>query len=63
MIRAEVVVVAGAYLLAALPIMAAYAAGKASPLYRIERAQLARWWSRMALGLVVVALAYNALGG
>lgn len=63
MIRAEATVIVGAYLLAGLPIGAAMLAGRASPLYRLPRVQLARWWSRMALGLVLSAFAFDVLSG
>jgi hypothetical protein len=54
-IEREATVLLGAYLLAGLPIGAALLAGKASPLYRLPAAQLARWWSRLALALVAAA--------
>jgi hypothetical protein len=58
-IEREATVLLGAYLLAGLPIVAALAAGKASPLYRLPLPVLARWWSRLALALVAAAWVTN----
>ena len=49
------VVLCGAYGLAALPLV--FVAGAA----RLPRADLLRWWSRMALAVVLAALAARAV--
>ena len=57
LLEREASVLLAAYLLAGLPVGAALLAGRASPFYRLPLAELARWWSRMALALVLAALA------
>jgi len=57
----EATVILAAYLLAGLPVGAALLAGRASPLYRLPLAELARWWSRMALALVLGAFVFARL--
>jgi hypothetical protein len=52
----EITVIGSAYLLAAIPVAAAWLAGQASPLYRVEDGRLRRWWSWMALIIVLSAL-------
>lgn len=56
LIQKEITVLAGSYLLAGLPIAAAFLLGRISPLYQLPRSVLITYWSRMALVIVVVAL-------
>jgi hypothetical protein len=57
----EITVIVYAYGLAALPIGAAYAAGRASPLYRRPLGELAALWSRLALLIVLSVVMLNAV--
>jgi hypothetical protein len=62
LVQSELTVIVAAYVLASIPVGAAFLAGKMSPLYQLERTVLARWWSRFALVIVVLALAMSAVG-
>jgi len=57
LLERELTVILPAYLLAGIPVGAAWLAGRASPLYRLEGNKLQRWWSWMALIVVLSALA------
>jgi hypothetical protein len=57
LLGSELQVIVYAYLLAGIPVAGVWLAGRASPLYRTERWQLPRWWSRMALLVVLSAVA------
>jgi hypothetical protein len=58
----ELTVIITAYLLAGIPIGAIMLFGRASPLYRVPRSYLCRWWSRFALAIVAFALLISAAG-
>jgi hypothetical protein len=55
-------VIIAAYALAAIPVGAAFLAGRMSPLYRMPDRWLCRWWSRFALVIVAVAVLISAAG-
>jgi hypothetical protein len=61
-VQHELQIVVGAYLLAALPMAAIVLAGRMSPVYRLPREHLCRWWSRFALVIVALALLISAVG-
>jgi hypothetical protein len=61
LLQHELQVVVGAYLLAAIPIGAIVVAGRMSPLYRLPREHLWRWWSRFALVIVGFAVLISVL--
>jgi hypothetical protein len=61
-VQNEVMVVVGAYVLAALPIGAILLAGRMSPLYRLPGEQIWRWWSWFALAIVAFAILMSAAG-
>lgn len=61
LLEAELAAILGAYLLAAIPVGAAWIVGRVSPLYRLPMYQLCRWWSWFALILVAAAIALAAL--
>jgi hypothetical protein len=62
LLQSELTVIISAYLLAAIPIGAAFLAGRMSPLYRMPDRWLCRWWSRFALVIVVLAVLISAAG-
>src|SRR5262245_59792677 len=61
LLQHELTVLVGAYLVAALPVGSLALASRMSPLYRISRTYLCRWWSRGALVVVAACLAANVL--
>ena len=62
LLRGELLALTYGYLLAAIPVGAAALAGVASPIYRLERGTLLRWWSWGALAIVASAiLVYRVL--
>ena len=62
LLQSEATVIISAYVLAAIPIGAAFLAGRMSPLYRMPDHWLCRWWSRFALLIVVFAVLLSAAG-
>jgi hypothetical protein len=60
LLEAELAAILAAYLLAAIPVGAAWVAGRVSPLYRLPTYQLCRWWSWFALILVAAAVTLAA---
>ena len=62
LLQRELAVIVGAYVLAGLPIGAIVLAGRMSPLYRVPRPHLCRWWSRFALVIVACAVLLSAAG-
>jgi hypothetical protein len=62
LVQHELVVVVGAYVLAAFPIGAILVAGRMSPLYRLPGTQIWRWWSWFALAIVAFAILMSAAG-
>jgi hypothetical protein len=63
LVHRELSVILNAYLLAAIPIGFVMLAGVWSPMYRQPWAQLARWWSWMALVFVASGVAIIGLLG
>ena len=61
LLEAELAAILGGYLLAAIPVGAAWVAGRMSPVYRLPTAQLFRWWSWFALILVASAVTLGQL--
>ena len=61
LLEAEVAAILAAYLLAAIPVGAAWVAGRMSPVYRLPTYQLCRWWSWFALILVAAGLGLSAM--
>lgn len=57
LLEAELIVVCLAYLMAGVPVGGLVLAGRMSPLYRVPRADLCRWWSWMALVIAAWLLA------
>ncbi|HZO97311.1 MAG TPA: hypothetical protein VFB42_08065 [Gaiellaceae bacterium] len=55
LLEAELAIVGSAYLMAGVPVGGIVLAGRVSPLYRLPRADLWRWWSRCGC-LVAAAL-------
>lgn len=62
LLQSELTVIIAAYALAAIPVGAAFLAGRMSPLYRMPDRWLCRWWSRFALVIVAVAVLISAAG-
>lgn len=53
--------VAMAYLLAGLPVGAAALAGRMTPMYRLERGVLLRWWGWGAVAIIVCVILQTRL--
>jgi hypothetical protein len=62
LLEAELVITMTAYLMAGVPVGGILLAGRMSPLYRLPTSDLCRWWSRCALILVVMFVAWAATG-
>jgi len=62
LLERELMVITGAYVLAGIPVGALMLASRLSPLYRLPKGFLCRWWSRFALVIVALALAMSAAG-
>lgn len=62
LLEAELAITMTAYLMAGIPVGGILLAGRMSPLYRIPRNDLCRWWSRCALILAAVFVASAATG-
>jgi hypothetical protein len=62
LLQSELTVIIGAYVLAAIPVGAAFLAGRMSQLYRMPDRWLCRWWSRFALVIVAFAVVISAAG-
>jgi len=62
LLERELMVITGAYVLAGSPVGALMLASRLSPLYRLPKGFLCRWWSRFALVIVALALAMSAAG-
>jgi len=62
LLRDEVTVLLGAYVLAAIPIGLIMLAGRMSPLYSVPGGQVVRWWSWFALAIVAFAVLMGAAG-
>lgn len=61
MIARELTVILDAYLLAGIPVAFIALAGRLQPVYRQPVGRYLRWWSWMALGFVVSAVAVYGL--
>jgi len=59
LLEAEALVLAIAYLAAAVPVGGIVLAGRMSPLYRLPMSAVCRWWSRCAFLVAVWLLAWT----
>jgi hypothetical protein len=62
LLEGETVVLALAYLMAAVPVGGIVLAGRMSPLYRLPTNDLCRWWSRCALLVAISLVGWSATG-
>jgi len=62
LVERELVVIALAYLVAAIPIGGALLAGRMSPLYRLPTHRLCCYWSWFALLIVTLTIVLAAVG-